>query len=449
MAAEREPKAPAPHSDDSLGVAPPVSPNLPEPPKRGVGRNAFETILFRGISTPVALAFVVLQSRLLEPEGRGEFVVVVLGATIVSRLLGQLGVAVTSRRLHSPHSVRELTHRALALGAVLGVVGAPAMVGVSGASGQVGWTLAAIGACGILPNVVWQTISGILLGEGRIRLWNVIQLLPPVLSLGALIVLVVVFDQGVGGALAGWSLAQAATAVFALWVTRDVWLPPSVPSPIDPDSRIIARLALVMGAVQVVNLVSYRAEVFVLGQDSGNVGVGIYSIAFQSVESMWLVPAAIATAVTAPAVAARTDGAAAALVGRASLRAFALAFVVAGAVGAAAPWVVPAVFGRDFDGAVTPLAILLPGVVAYAPVNVLVVYLSIRRGRPGLSLAVAVAAGIVTLATSLVLIPPYGASGAAGASSIGYGAGAVLTWFFFFRLQRTPAPASRTTLESG
>ena len=49
--------------------------------------------------------------------------------------------------------------------------------------------------------------------------------------------------------------------------------------------------------------------------------------------------------------------------------------VIALAVGSLAPFVVPFLFGDDFRGAVRPLALLLPGVVAYAPVSILVVYL--------------------------------------------------------------------------
>src|SRR5438093_4195997 len=125
----------------AVEVAPPVTPNLARRPEltaaRRIRRNTLETILFRGVSTPAALAFVVVQSRLLEPTGRGEFVVVVLGATIVARLLGQLGVAVTSRRRSSRVSVTGLTQRALLLGVVLGALGAPAMAAITAASGQV------------------------------------------------------------------------------------------------------------------------------------------------------------------------------------------------------------------------------------------------------------------------------------------------------------------------
>ena len=425
----------------SVGVTPPVVPNLPRRPElaaaaKRVGRNTLETVLFRGLSTPTALAFVVVQSRLLEPAGRGEFVVVVLGATIVSRLLGQLGVAVTSRLRESPLPVVGLTRRALLLGVGLGALGAPAMAAITAASGQVPTKLAVIGALGIVPNIVWQTISGVLLGEGRIRLWNVIQLLSPVLSLAFLLMLVAGFDTGVSGALVGWALANAVTAVFALAAAHDTWWPPELPRFLDDAGWTILRLALVMGAVQVVNLVSYRAELFILGREHGNDAVGVYSIALQAVESMWLVPAAIATAVTAPVVAAAGDREAAGLIARSSLRALVLAGLIAGAVGAIGPFLIPAVFGREFDGAVTPLELLLPGVVAYAPVTVLVVYLSVRRAEPWWSLAVAVASMVVTVGTALLLIPAHGARGAAGASSIGYGAGALLAWAFFAALSR-------------
>src|SRR2546427_3509466 len=203
----------------SLGVAPPVNPNLAPRAElaaaRRVGRNTLEAILFRGVSTPLAMLFVVVQSRLLEPEGRGEFVVVVLGATIVSRLLGQLGVAVTSRLRASGESVAGLTQRALLLGVVLGAVGAPAMAAITAGSGQVAAKPAIVGALGIVPNVLWQTVSGVLLGRGRLRLWNVIQLLPPLLALVTLLVLVAGLDTGVTGALAGWALANLLTAAFA------------------------------------------------------------------------------------------------------------------------------------------------------------------------------------------------------------------------------------------
>jgi O-antigen/teichoic acid export membrane protein len=299
----------------------------------------------------------------------------------------------------------------------------------------IGATTAAIAAAALVPNVIWQTISGVLLGQARVRLWNYIQALSPLLTLVGMLVLVVWLDGDVVQALLAWAIANALTAVFALTAARDLWLPIGRPRLGDGVSRTIARLALVMGAVQIVNLVSYRVELFVLRHFRDLGDVGVYSIAMQTVESMWLIAAAMATAVTAPAVQS-AEHEASRLIARTAAKALLYTAGAALVVGIAAPFAIPIVLGDAFEDAGVPLALLMPGVVAYAPVTVLVVYLSVRRGRPRLSLAVSVAAGVATLALGLLLIPAFGVNGAAIASSVGYGVGAVLAWLFFARLTR-------------
>ena len=431
------PPAPSPAIDG----APPVAPNLPSDADaraaRGVSRNIFETLVFRGLSTPIALVLVVVQSRFLAPGGRGQFILVVLSVTILSRLFGQLGLAVTSRMQHHGMELRRLVHRAFALALLLGLGGGAAIVAWGHVQRGVGVDLAAIGAVALLPNIVWQSVSGVLLGLGRVRLWNWIQTLPPILTLVGMLVFVVAYDGGVRGALLAWALAHASTALFALAATRRVWAPFALDELVDVA---LARLAITMGAVQVVNLISYRIELFILDRYRGIGAVGVYSISMQAAEAIWLVAAAIATSVTAPAVQEDEPGARR-LIARSALRGLVYTAVLAAVVGITAPLLIPALFGHDFRHAARPLAFLLPGIVAYAPVSILVVYLSVRCGRPRLSLAVAVVGLVVTASASVVLIPRHGASGAALASTIGYVAGGGLAWLFFARLVRGPEPA--------
>ena len=54
----------------------------------------------------------------------------------------------------------------------------------------------------------------------------------------------------------------------------------------DGHGRGILRLAFVMGAVQIVNLVGYRIELFVLDRYDGLAAVGIYSVAMQAAEAL-------------------------------------------------------------------------------------------------------------------------------------------------------------------
>lgn len=408
----------------AIDGAPPVTPNVaaqkpePEPEVPGaklVRRNTIETLLFRGLSTPVALLLVVIQSRFLAPSGRGTFVLVVLSVTIVARLLGQLGLAVTARMRERDLELRRLIHRAFLLAVVLGLAGTGLVVG-SSALTNVSTELMLIASVALIPNVIWQTVSGVLLGVARVRAWNAVQALSPILTLVGMLWLVVALDGGVRAAVVAWTLAHVLTAAFALGASRDLWRPFARTPLLDDHVRTIMRLALAMGAVQVVNLIGYRAELFVLEWYEGVAAVGIYSIAGPTVHD--------------------DEADATRLVTRSALKGLLYTAGAAVVVGAAAPWLIPVLFGEDFEPAARPLALLLPGAVLYAPVTVLVVYLSLRHSRPHLSLAVSVVAAVVTTALAVVLIPPYSVEGAAVASAVGYAVGAGSAWLLFRRVAK-------------
>jgi len=394
-----------------------------------VGRNTIETLLFRGLSTPIALLLVVVQSRFLAPEGRGTFVLAVLSVTIASRLLGQLGLAVTARTRERGLELRHLILRAFALAAAFGAVGAGAVV-VLAAVTEIPTDVALIAAAALVPNVIWQSVSGVLLGQARVRVWNLIQGLSPLATLVGMLAFVVWLGSGVRGAVVAWTLAHVLTAALALAVSRDLWLPLARPVLFDEHGRTLLRLALAMGAVQVVTLIGYRAELFVLELSTGVAAVGVYSIAMQAAEALWLIPAAIATAITGTVVHDQ-EADARRLVRMSAFKSLLYTGAAAAIVGGAGPWVIPLLFGDDFEQAARPLALLLPGVVLYAPVTVLVVYFSVRHARPHLSLVVAIAAAAVTTVLALLLIPRYGMEGAAVASALGYAAGSALALGLF------------------
>ena len=81
-------------------IAPPVTPNLVRAHEvataRKVGESTIETLLFRGLSTPIAMILVVLQSRFLHPSGRGAFMLVVLSVSILTRLFASVSPRVRS-----------------------------------------------------------------------------------------------------------------------------------------------------------------------------------------------------------------------------------------------------------------------------------------------------------------------------------------------------------------
>jgi O-antigen/teichoic acid export membrane protein len=99
-----------------------------------------------------------------------------------------------------------------------------------------------------------------------------------------------------------------------------------------------------------------------------------------------------------------------------------LALLGAGAMAAAAPVIVEPVFGAEFRGVVTPLWILLGGVVANAlgsPDGRAL----LAQGRVEVNFAASALAAALNLGANFALIPSYGLEGAAWAT-----AGTQLVW---------------------
>src|SRR6476659_1980466 len=121
--------------------------------------------------------------------------------------------------------MRPLAQRALGIALALGILGSAAIVGIGELTPSVGAETASIAAIALVPNVIWQTASGILLGLSRIRAWNYVQLASPLLTVIGTLILVVALDGGVHAALAAWTVAHYLTAALALYLIRDVYRP--------------------------------------------------------------------------------------------------------------------------------------------------------------------------------------------------------------------------------
>ncbi|WIE77273.1 oligosaccharide flippase family protein [Curtobacterium sp. MCSS17_007] len=97
--------------------------------------------------------------------------------------------------------------------------------------------------------------------------------------------------------------------------------------------------------------------------------------------------------------------------------AFAASAAAALLIGASAPWCLPIVFGSGFDGAVPPTVVLLVAVTIGVPGSVAGAGLS-ARGLPHLRSASMVIGAVVNVVALVVLVPSWGAVGAAVATLV-------------------------------
>jgi O-antigen/teichoic acid export membrane protein len=176
---------------------------------------------------------------------------------------------------------------------------------------------------------------------------------------------------------------------------------------------------------------NFRIDQIILGLLTTEAALGIYAVAVNASEVLLYLPAAVATALL-PAAARAEPGHR----GRQTLQAFrSAALVTTGAVLVAAvvgPLLLPIVFGSAFSASVEPFLWLLPGAVGFAATAVFSNSL-MASASPGLSSVGPLVSLVVGIGLDIVLIPPFGPTGAAAAASAAFLAGGAVALAVYAR----------------
>ena len=240
--------------------------------------------------------------------------------------------------------------------------------------------------------------------------------------------------RGYAAVVAALLLADAATLLLA-WsrlVRRGFFRDAAAPS------RKLARRIAAYGARAqvggVVTQLNLRLDFVLLSILAGPAVLGIYAIASKFAELLKILGMAL-TYVLYPQFAregrATATSRARSLLPKAAL----LTGGTALPLWIAASLVIPAFYGDDFEPAITPARIILLGLALEGVAGVISAFLY-GVGRPGLNSS-AMAVGLVaTIVLDLLLIPRFGAVGAAAASAVAYATVTLTLGYFFWRVGR-------------
>lgn len=366
----------------------------------------------------------VLVARALGPDGRGVYALFLLSASITQAALS-LGIGVsavyylakgTYGRSRVVANAQQITLASAAVSALLVLLAWPILGDTFGDHNTPYWVF----AFAVPLFLDYNVLIAVLQGSSRFPAMNAVILAQP-LALFALLAFGVLFgDVDTTAALLFWSAATGGATLLALvLVGRDGLLPADLLRVDWGSLRDQVRFGVQGQVGNLVQLLNYRLDQYLVLLFVSTAGVGIYAVSVTVSQSVWFIANAVAT-VLLPRLAS-TDAADAArttpLICRSTLLVSALA---AGGLAAASPWLIEALFGGAFKEAVTPLLWLLPGTVALAGSKVLTSYI-FSQGRPLTNSLITGAALVVTLVADFALIPPLGVAGAAIASSLAYG----------------------------
>jgi O-antigen/teichoic acid export membrane protein len=234
-----------------------------------------------------------------------------------------------------------------------------------------------------------------------------------------------------------WSLAILAAVALGLVLIGVGNL--RLPTVLWPNWRVLrAQVGFgVQGQMgNVLQLLNYRFDKYVVLPFVGWSGVGIYAVAVGVTESIWFIANAVAVVLLPRLTSAQSDEAAlfTPVVCRNTLL---LSLLAAAGLGVLSPLLLPLFFGADFSPSVTAVWWLLPGTVALSGTKILSSYI-FSRGKPLINTYITVASLAVTLALDFALIPFFGVPGAAAASSVAYATSLVLSLAVYRRLSGQP-----------
>lgn len=410
------------------------------PARRPVGSGAGLASIASVASAGAGGLLGVVVARVLGPAETGSYQIVT-ATLLVMLTVAPLGVTVgaTYRASRGHWPVGEALPQLQLAALVLGVGFGAATLGLAALTEDslfrgVGLGTLAIGLAGLPFALSWSCTAALLLAEDRYEVYA----LPPLIALLVTLVASAVLAPTVG--LAGAVTAvSAGHAITALWLSR--WSARKLAGPVrgwlgrtGRELRAAVGFGFKSYLPNVLQLVSYRGDLFVLNSVAAAATVGRYAVALLVTEVGIIVPRAL-SAVVMPRVAAlgTNEGRAEQeFVTGKSVRHSVLLAPVTCAVLSAGVLAIPLVFGGEYREAVVPGLVLVPGVVMIGIAGVLAANV-VGRGRPEYSLYGTLIVTPPTIAAYALLIPEYGIFGAAAASTGSYAASLVVTFFFFRR----------------
>jgi len=271
------------------------------------------------------------------------------------------------------------------------------------------------------------TSTSIVLGLNRPLHYAGVSLVQLGVALAIQVVLAVTGSLSATSALVALLVGAASGTGFGLALVRR-----EVPIRLGVDRKIL-RAFFNFGirgyAANLMMYLNYRLDALIVNGLAGLVSLGYYSIATAMAETLWYGANGFAL-VMFPHVSSLERKEANRITPVVCRNAIFVTLIGAVVMFAVSRQLMTFAFGQGMLPALHPLWLLLPGIVTLTAAKVISSYLS-GIGKPTYSTYIAAGTVALTVALDLFLIPRYGISGAAAASSIVYTCTAVASvWIF-------------------
>jgi O-antigen/teichoic acid export membrane protein len=398
-----------------------------------VARGTLINLCTRVLGIALGLSIVLVTAR-LGPSAQGGFALFTAVESALLMLGSGFGVALARRVSHHGERPTALVGAVVVFCAGVGLACSVAMFAVA-AGGDSGLDFLRVLAWSVPIMFITPSLSGLWLGSARMAALARISLAPPLLTIAGMgLALFLHGSIELRAVLWSWVAARVLVALATLAAAwRQGWIARPRPGVLGGELRFV----IVIGMTNLIGLLNYKADLFLVEHFLGRSSTGVYSVAVMIAELLWLVSSSVTQA--AYARIGTPDAADASRltlrVVHASLLALAL---LAPALWLVAAGVLPRLLGADYAAALPVLAWLLPGVLAYGAASALSAYFTNHAGRPLIPAALASFSLLVNVLLSILLIPRLGMLGGALATTVSYLASIGVAAVVFRQVSGTP-----------
>lgn len=387
-------------------------------------KNTAFTLIARVLNLILGMATSIIVARLLGPEGKGIYSLVILLPSFITAFtsLG-IGPATVYYVARKQYPFQEIFGNniflSLLIGAgsvTIGLIVVLFFQGVAFPDVPQHYLLIALA---LIPLTLFVGyIQNIFLGMQRVRDFNVVSLVQAALTLIFVSIALWGIRDGIVGAIIANIVASLLVSVGLFFRTKKVAGGVSFSS--NPSYlKKISTYGIKAHLSNVLAFLNYRLDILLVSGFLSPLAVGYYSVAVGIAEKLWMVSQAAST-VLFPKIAAEEDERArkefTPIVSRTVLW---LATLGAMTIFLLSRWIVVLLYSVDYLPAVRPLQILLPGIVALSVGRVLANDVT-GRGRPMLNAYINLLVVATNVVLNLLWLPRYGIEGAAGASTVSY-----------------------------
>jgi O-antigen/teichoic acid export membrane protein len=372
---------------------------------------------------------VVLIARELGPEGNGFYAMAILIPTMLANFLnfgvGPATVYYVSRGEFNVHQAMAGNLRLALIVSTAGVACALPVLVIWGVQLFPGIPqgLLYLGLASFPLTLLLAYLNTILQGLEDFKAFNLTVLLPPYVNLVGVVIALHGLTLGVEGAMVAYITGQLVglLVVFALLsrskVTRAV-------TEQSTSFTVYARRTLSYGwkahLSNILAFVNYRADIFLVNFFLTPAATGIYVVAVQIAEKLWMLSQAASTVLLPRLSAMHQDPKARmALTNKGFLVVSSITASASIGVAIALYWLISPVFGEEYVEALPAFFWLLPGIIAGAGSRIYSNCIA-AAGKPEWNMYSSIGVVTINVIGNILLVPEYGIVGAAWATSVAY-----------------------------